>query len=77
LTNNNDDNTKTAGLLKQIIIKIGTKLMIKRNTDISLSLVNDTFATIISVVQDATTNYIEKIKLFLLSGLEYFIESKC
>jgi len=48
--------------------------MIKSNIDVSLSLVNGTIATIISVVQDATTNYIKKIKLLLLSGLEYFIE---
>jgi len=47
--------------------------MIRRNIDASLGLVN-TIATVISVVQDATTDYIEKIKLLLSSGLEYFIE---
>jgi len=36
LTNNDDDNTRTAGLLKQITIKIGAKIMIKRNIDATL-----------------------------------------
>jgi len=40
----------------------------------SLGLVNGTIATVSSFMQDATTDYIEKIKLLLPSGLEYFIE---
>jgi len=71
---NDDDNTRTAGLSKQIIIKIGVKVMIRRNIDASLGLVNGTIATVISIVQGATIDYIEKIKLLLPSGLEYFIE---
>jgi len=74
LTDNNDDNTRIAGLSTQIIIKIGTKVMIRRNINASLGLANDTLATVISIVQDATTDYIEKIKLLLPSDLEYFIE---
>jgi len=38
-----------------------------------LDLVNDTIATVVSIVQDIKSDYIEKIKLLLLSGLEYFI----
>ncbi|XP_071582288.1 uncharacterized protein, partial [Temnothorax nylanderi] len=74
LTDNEDDDTNTAGLLKQITIKIGAKVMIRRNIDVTLGLVNGTIATVISVVQDISTDSVEKIKLLLPSGLEYSIE---
>ena len=73
LANDNDD-TRTAGLTKQITIKIRAKVMIRRNIDASLGLVNGTIATVISIVKDKTTDYIEKIKILLLTSLEYFIE---
>ena len=44
-----DDSTNTAGLEKEIIIKIGSKVMLRRNIDVNLSLVNGAIATIISV----------------------------
>jgi len=31
LSNNDDDNSKTAGLSKEIVIKIGAEMIIKRN----------------------------------------------
>jgi len=65
---------RIAELLKQIIIKIGAKIMIRRNINASLGLVNGTIVTVISVMQYATTDCIKKIKLLLSSGLEYFIE---
>jgi len=74
LTDNDDDNTSTTGLSKQITIKVGAKVMIRRNIDASLGLVNGTIATVVSIVQDTTTDYIEKVKLVLPSGSEYFIE---
>ncbi|XP_029172863.1 ATP-dependent DNA helicase PIF1-like [Nylanderia fulva] len=74
LSNNDDDNSKTAGLLKQIKIKIGAKVMIRHNIDASLGLVNGTIAKVILIVQDTSTDYVEKIKLLLPSGSEYEIE---
>lgn len=74
LSDNDDNNSRTAGLSKQITIKVGAKVMIRRNIDASLGLVNGTIATVISIVEDTSTNNIEKIKLILSSGMEYFIE---
>ncbi|XP_026826302.1 ATP-dependent DNA helicase PIF6-like [Ooceraea biroi] len=48
--------------------------MIRRNIDATLGLVNGTIAKVISVVQDTSTDDVEKIKLLLPSGLEYLIE---
>ena len=48
--------------------------MIRRNIDASIGLVNGTIATVVSVVQDTTTDCVEKIKLLLPSGSEYFVE---
>ncbi|XP_067209109.1 uncharacterized protein [Linepithema humile] len=74
LAHNDDDNSKTAGLSKKIVIKIEAKVMIRRNIDASLGLVNGTIAKVISVVQDVSTGSVEKIKILLPSGKEYFIE---
>jgi len=49
-------------------------MMIKRNIDAILGLMNGTIAKVISVVRDPCTDYVEEIKLLLPSGLEYSIE---
>jgi len=73
LSDNNDNNSSRAGLAKQITIKIEAKV-IRRNIDASLGLVNGTIAKVISVIQDISNDYVEKVKLLLSSGLEYLIE---
>ena len=74
LSNNDDDNSKTAGLSKEIVIKIGAKVMTRRNIDATLGLVNGTIGKVISVVRDPSTDRVEEIKLLLSSGSEHSIE---
>ena len=40
LVNYGDDSTNTAGLEKETVIKLGCKIMLRRNIDITLGLVN-------------------------------------
>ena len=44
-----DDSTNTAGLEKEIIIKISSKVMLHRNIDVTLGLVNGAIGTVTSV----------------------------
>ena len=44
-----DDSTLTAGLEKELIIKLGCKIMLRRNIDVTLGLVNGAIGTVCSV----------------------------
>ena len=44
-----DDSSNTAGLEKELVIKLGCKVMLRRNIDITLGLVNGAIGTIRSV----------------------------
>ena len=44
-----DDSTLTAGLEKELIIKIGCKIMLRRNIDVTLGLVNGAIGTVCSI----------------------------
>jgi len=63
ILSDDENNSKTAGLAKQITIKIGAKVMIRRNIDASLGLVNGTIAKVISVVKDISNDNVEKVKI--------------
>lgn len=62
---NNDNNFRIAGLSRQITIKIGAKIIIWRKIDAGLGFVNGTLAKVISIIQDTSTDYVEKIKFLL------------
>ena len=49
LSSCNDDSTVTAGLEKEIHIKIGCKFMLRRNIDVTLGLVNGAIGAVSSV----------------------------
>ncbi|XP_011706213.1 PREDICTED: ATP-dependent DNA helicase PIF1-like, partial [Wasmannia auropunctata] len=68
-----DDNTKTGGLAKKITVKIGAKIMLRRNIDITLGLVNGTIATIVGVSRN-TENNVETLTITLPNGKQHNIE---
>ena len=57
-----EKDNKTAGTSKEIVMKIGCRLMITRNIDLTLGLVNGTITTVCSVQKNAS-NYIETIEI--------------
>ncbi|XP_025267781.1 ATP-dependent DNA helicase PIF1-like [Camponotus floridanus] len=74
LNKDDEDNSRTAGLARIITIKLGARIMIRRNIDVSLGLVNGTIATITSIMRNALDNEVEKIKITVSSGIEHIIE---
>ncbi|XP_066596834.1 uncharacterized protein [Prorops nasuta] len=71
-----EDSTRTAGLGRVITVKIGAKIMIRRNIDVSLGLVNGTMATVVSVKRsiDNNQNDVESNNVRLSEGAEQIIE---
>ncbi|XP_058791053.1 ATP-dependent DNA helicase PIF1-like [Phymastichus coffea] len=65
-----DDNA--CGISRVIEIKIGCKIMIRRNIDVSIGLVNGTIATVIAVSKGKTG--IDSVTIKLQSNQEYFIK---
>lgn len=68
----NDDEDNFCGIDRIITIKIGSKVMIRRNIDVSIGLVNGTIGTVVSVSKDRSTE-ITTIRIVLQSGKEYDI----
>ena len=46
LAKHSEDSTHTAGLENVIIVKVGCKVMLQRNIDVTLGFVNGTIGTI-------------------------------
>lgn len=63
----NEDSSVTAGLPKKITIKKNAKVMIRRNIDTSLGLVNGTLCVVDSITR-SVTGEVEKVNVRLLSG---------
>lgn len=74
LSRDDEDNSRTAGLATRITVKMGSKVMFRRNIDVTLGLVNGTIGTIISITRSFDTNDVEKIKIRLKTGFEYEIK---
>lgn len=75
LSNFNDDSTLTAGLEKEISIKIGCKIMLRRNIDVSLGLVNGAIGTVCTVKYSIDQlNVIDNIIVKFTDGNEHHLE---
>ncbi|XP_058799226.1 ATP-dependent DNA helicase PIF1-like [Phymastichus coffea] len=73
----NDDDDNVCGISRVITIKIGCKIMIRRNIDVSIGLVNGTIATVLAVSKGKTGIDSVTIKLqsnqqeYCIKRLEY------
>ena len=70
-----DDSTVTAGLENAIIIKIGCKIMLRRNIDVTLGLVNGSISTVSSVKYSIDQcNVVDAINIKFDDGKEQVLE---
>ncbi|XP_044005441.1 uncharacterized protein LOC122850347 [Aphidius gifuensis] len=68
LLKNEHDASRSAGLAKNITIKIGSKIMIKRNIDYTLGLVNGALGTVLSVSKSNDGKTLQSIVVKLTKG---------
>ncbi|XP_044582956.1 ATP-dependent DNA helicase PIF1-like [Cotesia glomerata] len=69
-----DNASQSAGLAKTITIKIGAKVMLRRNIDVTLGLVNGTIGTVKSVSKSIDGSEIQAINIDFSADTEYAIE---
>lgn len=75
ITKYDDDSSMTAGLERQLIVKIGARVMLRRNIDISLGLVNGSIGTIQQVLWDIDNrSVVQKLRIKFSHGLVYDLE---
>ena len=73
LEEKDDKVSETAGIERVIAIKIGVKVMIRRNIDVTLGLVNGTIGKVVAVNRAADGNRIDSIKLATSDNKEFTI----
>lgn len=73
LEDKDDKVSETAGIERVITIKIGVKVMIRRNIDVTLGLVNGTVGNVVAVNRAADGNRIDSIKLVTSDNKEFTI----
>ncbi|CAK1598246.1 unnamed protein product [Parnassius mnemosyne] len=69
-----EDASRSAGLPKIIKIKVGVKVMLRRNIDVTLGLVNGAIGTVKSISKSIESNQIQFINIDFATGTEYAIE---
>ena len=70
-----DDSTVTAGLEDVIVIKIGCKIMLRRNIDVTLGLVNGSIGIVSSVKYSVDQcNVVDAITIKFNDGTEHVLE---
>ncbi|KYN27890.1 DNA repair and recombination protein pif1, mitochondrial [Trachymyrmex cornetzi] len=65
LADKDDKVSETAGIERVIAIKIGAKVMIRRNIDVTLGLVNGTIRNVVAVNRSVDGNRIDSIKIVI------------
>ncbi|XP_029170138.1 uncharacterized protein LOC114939871, partial [Nylanderia fulva] len=73
LEDKDDKVSETAGIERVIAIKIGAKVMIRRNIDVTLGLVNGTIGNVVAVNRSADGNRIDSIKIVISDNKEIAI----
>lgn len=71
LDQDEEDNSQTAGISIVIIVKVGAKVMLRRNIDITLGLVNGAIGEIAGFSKESNTDDIEKIQFHLSTGTSH------
>ena len=62
--------SKTVDIERIIAIKIGTKVMIRRNVDVTLGFVNKMIGSIVAVNRSVDRNRIDSIKIVISDNKE-------